>query len=313
MSEQGRFDIHYHVVMPGSDLSGVTGGPAAWTPQRAIEELDRNGVATGFVSSAAGWRRTDAAAARKSARAWNDYVARLTREHPGRFGLLAALPLPDIDGSLEEIEYAIGTLRADGLGLQTSYGDLWLGDPQFTPLYEELERRRAVVYVHPTDAPCSTGLSYMSAPVFGSWIEWPMNSARTMFSLLLNRIPRRFPNIRFIFAHGGGTMPLLVGRIQGMAQNSRPDFPEKVREVFPDGVAAEYRKFYFDTAQGFAAVNFAAMRALVPDSHILFGSDYPFFPISASVDGLAKLDLPPALLRAIEHGNAEALLRQGRG
>lgn len=311
MQGEGRFDIHYHIVMPGSPLSRVAGGPAEWTPQRAVEELDRNGVATGFASAAAGWGPVDAATARRNARAWNDYTAQLRRDYPGRFGLLAALPLPAVDDSLEEVAYAFDVLKADGLGIQTSYGDLWLGDPHFAPLYEELERRKAVVYVHPTDAPCSTGLSYMKAPVLGSFIEWPMNSARTMFSLLLNRIPRRFPSIRFIFAHDGGTMPLLVGRIQGMAQNARPEFPATVREIFPDGVASEYRKFYFDTAQGYAPVNFAAMRSLVSDGHILFGSDYPFFPIGAAVDGLMQLGLPPALLYAIERGNAEALLRRG--
>jgi 6-methylsalicylate decarboxylase len=307
----GRFDIHYHVVMPGSDLARVTGGPAEWSPARAIDEQDRNGIATGFVSAASGWKISDPEQSRKAARQWNDYVKRLGQDHPGRFGLLAALPLPDIDGSLKEAEYAFDTLKADGIGIQTSYDQLWLGDPAFAPLWQELDRRKAVVYVHPTDAPCSVGLSYMGAPVFGSWIEWPMNSARTMFSLLLNQVPRRFPNIRFIFAHDGGTMPLLIGRIQGMAQNSRPDFPAKVRAVFPDGVAAEYRKFYFDTAQGFARVNFDAMRALVPDTHILFGSDYPFFPVGAAVDGLLKLNLPPDLLRAIERGNAEALFAGG--
>lgn len=310
MTEAHRLDVHYHVVMPGSELSRVAGGPADWTPQRAIEELDRSAVATGFVSSASGWRSADSAQARKSARKWNDYVKRLSIDHPGRFGLLAALPLPDIDASLEEAEYAFDTLRAEGIGLQTSYGSLWLGDPAFAPLWQELDRRRAVVYVHPTDAPCSVGLSYMAAPVFGSWIEWPMNSARTMFSLLLNQVPRRFPNVRFIFAHDGGTMPLLVGRIEGMAQNSRPDFPARVRAVFPDGVAAEYRKFYFDTAQGYAPVNFAAMRQLVPDSHILFGSDYPFFPVRAAVDGLARLGLDARLERMIEHDNAEELFRR---
>jgi 6-methylsalicylate decarboxylase len=309
---QGRFDIHYHVVMPGSELAKVPGGPAEWTPQRAIEEQDRNGIATGFASSASGWGPVEPAVARRNARAWNDYAARLAQDHPGRFGLLAALPLPDIDSALAEAAYAFDTLHADGIGLQTSYGALWLGDPAFAPLWAELNHRHAVVYVHPTDAPCSVGLSYMAAPVFGSWIEWPMNSARTMFSLLLNQVPRRFPNIRFIFAHDGGTMPLLIGRIQGMAQNSRPEFPAKVRELFPDGVEAEYRKFYFDTAQGYAPVNFEAMRRLVPDSHILFGSDYPFFPIGSAVAGLLNLGLPPALRQMVERANAEALLTSAR-
>lgn len=309
---EGLFDVHYHFVMPDSALATVGGGPSNWTPTGAVEELDRNGVATGFCSSASGFGVADTGTAQKSARGWNDFAARLRQDYPGRFGIFAALPLPDIDTSLKEIEYAFRELKADGIGIQTSYGDLWLGDPHFTPLWEELERRKAVVYVHPTDAPCCTGLSYMSSPVFGSWIEWPMNSARTMFSLLLNQVPRRFPNVRFIFAHDGGTMPLLVGRIQGMQNNTRPDFPRKVHETFPDGVLAEYRKFYFDTAQGWPQTNFDAMRSLVPDTHILFGSDYPFFTVTSAVEGLDRLNLSPNLKHAVGRGNAEALLASAR-
>ena len=119
------------------------------------------------------------------------------------------------------------------------------------------------------------------------------NMARTILSLMLNKVMRELPDIRFIFAHDGGTMPMLVGRIAGFANSGRADFREKFRDFFPDGVEAEYRKLYFDTAQGFHPVNMTAMRMLVPDSHILFGSDYPLFSIAESTGGLRKLDFPP--------------------
>jgi predicted TIM-barrel fold metal-dependent hydrolase len=215
--------------------------------------------------------------------------------------------LPDIDASLREIGYAFDVLKADGIGLVTNYGDLWLGDPKFAPVFEELSRRKAVIYVHPADAPCCDRLSYMAPPVGGSWIEWPMHTARAILSLWVNKVTQRLPELRFIFAHDGGTMPMLVGRIAGFSQNNRADFQAKFRDLFPDGVEAEYRKLYFDVAQGSYPVNFEAMRKLVPDSHILFGSDFPYFSIAASVEGLKKLELPPALTQAIERENAEAL------
>ena len=300
-----RIDVHYHVFPP--ETLAVAKNPAqkGWTVQRAIDALDRNGIATGIASSGS-------TLPVDKARAFNEFGAGIGRDHPGRFGLFAALPLPDIEASLKEIEYALDVLKADGVGLVTSYGELWLGDPKFRPVLDELNRRKAVVYVHPTDAPCCVGISYMAPPVAGSWIEWPMHTARTILSLLLNKVTLDLPGIRFIFAHDGGTMPMLVGRIAGFAQSARADFREKFRGLFPDGVEAEYRKFYFDTAQGYYPVNMAAMRSLVDDSHILFGSDYPYFAIEAAVSGMQRLNLPPALLRAIERENAQALLPRWR-
>jgi predicted TIM-barrel fold metal-dependent hydrolase len=301
-----RIDVHYHVFPP--ETLAVAKNPAqkGWTVQRALDVLDRNGIATGIASSGS-------TLPVEKARAFNEFGARLNRDHPGRFGLFAALPLPDIDACLKEIEYASDVLRADGFGLVTSYGNLWLGDPKFRPVLAELNRRKAVVYVHPTDAPCCVGMSYMTPPVVGSWIEWPMHTARTILSLLLNKVTLELPGIRFIFAHDGGAMPMLVGRIAGFAQSARADFRQKFRDLFPEGVEAEYRKFFFDTAQGYYPVNMAALRALVPDSHILFGSDYPYFGIEAAVSGFRKLNLPPALVRAIERENAQALLPRWRG
>ena len=302
----GRIDVHYHIFPPESLAVARNPSQFGWTVQRALDELDRNGVATGIASSGS-------TLPVEKARAFNEFGTRIGRDHPGRFGLFAALPLPDIDASLKEIEYAFDVLKTDGIGLSTSYGDLWLGDPKLRPVFEELNRRKAVVYVHPNDAPCCVNMSYQAAPVGGSWIEWPMHTARTILSLMLNKVIQKLSDLRFIFAHDGGTMPMLVGRIAGFTQNNRADFREKFQDLFPNGVEAEYRKLYFDIAQGTYPVNFEAMRKLVPESHILFGSDFPYFSIAASVNGLKKLELPPALLRAIERENAQALLPRWRG
>jgi predicted TIM-barrel fold metal-dependent hydrolase len=301
----GRIDVHYHIFPPESVAVARNPAQKGWTLQQAIEELDRNGVATAIASAGSSLPV-------QKARAFNEFGARVGNDHRGRFGLFATLPLPDIDASLKEIEYALDMLKADGIGIVTSYGDLWLGDPKLRPVFAELNRRKAVVYVHPADAPCCVGLSYQVPPVGGSWIEWPMQTARTILSLMLNKVMQELPDIRFIFAHDGGTMPVLVGRIAGFAQNRRPDFQAKFRDLFPNGVEAEYRKLYFDVAQGTYPVNFEAMRRLVPDSHILFGSDYPYFSIAAGVEGLRRLNLSPALLHAVERANAEQLLPRWR-
>lgn len=303
---KGRIDVHYHVFPPEAVAVSRNPAQASWTIARAVEELDRNGISTGIASAGS-------SLAPDKARGFNEFAARLGRDYPGRFGLFATLPLPDIDASLKEIEYALDVLKADGLGLSTSYGELWLGDPKLRPVMAELNRRKAVVYVHPADAPCCVRMSYWSPPVVGSWIEWPMHTARTILSLMLNKVMIELPDIRFIFAHDGGTMPMLIGRLAGFTQITRADFRDKFRDMFPEGVEAEYRKLYFDIAQGTYPVNMAAMRSLVPDSHILFGSDYPYFSIATAVAGLAQLGLPDALMRAIERGNAETLLPRWKG
>jgi predicted TIM-barrel fold metal-dependent hydrolase len=202
---KGKIDVHHHVGPP----PGVAGaaGPA-WSPEIAVDEMDRNGVATGIGFPGPIPVSADLERGRKQARENNEYAARIGRDHPGRFGLFAALPMHDVEGTLKEIEHALDVLRADGFGISTSYGDMWLGDPQLRPIFEEMNRRRAVVYVHPNDAPCCTPatLTYEKQGISGPWIEWPMNTARTILSLMANGNTRRFPSVRFIFSHGGGVM-----------------------------------------------------------------------------------------------------------
>ena len=192
-----------------------------WTPEKSIEDMDRGGVAAAVVSiTNPGLWFGDAAVTRRLARACNDYGATLVQDHPTRFGLFAAMPLPDVDATLHEIAYAYDTLKADGVGLLTSYGDTWLGNPAFRPVMEELNRRKAVVHVHPTAANCCRNLDYAPGVAPGS-IEYGTDTTRAIMGVAFSGDAARFPDIRFIWSHAGGTVPFLAGRIDGASSSAK--------------------------------------------------------------------------------------------
>jgi 6-methylsalicylate decarboxylase len=216
-------------------------------------------------------------------------------------GLFAAMPLPDVDASLKELGYALDTLKADGIGLLTSYGDKWPGDPLFRPVFEELDRRKAVVYFHPTTPNCCGNL--IPAPAGPATIEWPVDTARAIVSLLKSGSLVRYPNIRFIFSHAGGALPALSGRIANFVAR------DKDRDQYaPHGAVAEFTRLYYDTANATAAPSMAALMAMAPVSQIVFGSDYPYFSLEENVAGLAKIRLGAADRQAINRGNMARLL-----
>ena len=238
-----RIDIHHHFAPPAW-VAEVKGRPllqpanTKWTPAQSIEDMDRGGVAAAVVSiTNPGLWFGDAAVTRRLARACNEYGAKLVQDHPTRFGLFAAMPLPDVDATLKEIAYAYDTLKADGVGLLTSYGDTWLGNPAFRPVMEELNRRKAVVHVHPTAANCCRNLDYGAAP--GS-IEYGTDTTRAIIGVTFSGDAARFPDIRFIWSHAGGSAPFLAGRIDGGSRNAADRMPE--------GFIHEAKKFYYDTA-----------------------------------------------------------------
>src|SRR6267143_2576335 len=207
-----RIDVHHHHTPPPY-LAAITAqnipGPVRdWTPEKSIADMDKAGVATAMTSiTTPAMRFLDDAGARRLARECNDYSAKLAADSKGRFGMFAAMPMPYVEATLQEIAYALDTLKADGIGLLTSYGDKWLGDPAFAPVMDELDRRRAVVYVHPTAPDCCRNL----LPGVPDWvIEFPADTTRTITSLLFSGTVARCRNIRFIFAHIGGILPLVV-------------------------------------------------------------------------------------------------------
>jgi predicted TIM-barrel fold metal-dependent hydrolase len=298
-----RIDVHHHLFPPAyrTAIGNLAAGQPAWTPAQSVEEMDKGGIATSLLSiSSPGVWFGDVEQGRRLARIVNDYGAMTAKDHPGRFGLFAALPLPDIEGSLREIEYAFGTLKADGIGLLTSYGDKWLGDAAFAPVWTELNRRKAVIYTHPTTPACCGNLRNEVPAVM---IEWATDTTRTAASLLFSGTAARYPDIRWILSHGGGTTPFLMGRFLYQEKTMKGK-----ESVLPKGLAYELQKFHYDTAQANTPAALAALLKMAPPSQIVFGTDYPFRTAAEVIGGLAAQRFPAKDLRAIERDNALRLL-----
>ncbi len=309
-----RIDVHQHFVSPSfhaflnaknSPQSPVP-GLAAWrdySPAWAIEQLDRVGIETAMLSiTAPGVWFGDAMEARRLAREMNEFaMARMVGDHQGRFGLFAVLPLPDVDGALAEIEYALDTLHADGFGLLTSYGNAWLGDPSFAPVLDELNRRKAVVYVHPTDAACCQGLL---PRVPNQMLEYPMDTMRTITSLIVSETATRCPDVRFIFSHAGGPLVGVAGRLLGaeMSADALAKTPE------PNTRLHHLRRFFYDTAASANPVNMQSLKSLVGVSQIVFGTDAPFVDGAPQVRGLTTAGFTADELARVERRNALGLL-----
>lgn len=300
-----RIDVHHHFIPP-RHLEAIlaqreSGRTPPWSPEIALAEMDRNGVATSVCSLVQpGVWLGDIQKSRTLARECNEYGARMLSDHPGRFGYFASIPLPDADGSLLEIEFALDRLQADGIGLFTSFDDRYLGDPAFAPVYEELNRRRAVVYVHPTQPGCCTGLV---PGVTVSTIEYATDTSRTIASLVFSGTAAKYPDIRWIFSHGGGTVPFLLGRFERLA----------IERKIEGGAAPQLRTFFYETAQANHKGALDALLAVIPTSNVLFGSDYPLRPMSENVDRLGAYSFTAAQRNAIEHENTQRLIPRLRG
>jgi predicted TIM-barrel fold metal-dependent hydrolase len=276
---------------------------ADWTRSRAVEELDKSGVRTAVLSLASTpgtWFDLDPQAASRMARVCQDFAAELARDYPGRFGIFAPLSMLNTDLTLKEIEYAFDTLKADGVNLQSNYGDKWLGHADFKPIYEELNWRKALVYVHPLVANCCRNLATGTFPAV---IEVPHDTTRTVTNLLLSGTFARFRDIRWLFSHAGGTIPTLAGRIDYFSKDRR-----NAGDFAPEGIESELRRLHYDTANATHPASMAALLKLVPASQVVFGSDYPYVPIAAQAESLRKLGLANSEVQAIESGNAIRLM-----
>lgn len=297
-----RIDIHYHVAPPAwieaMDRRNLMANQwDGWSVAKAIADMDRDGVARSMVSiTLPGVWFGDTAEARTLSRACNDYMAKLRADHPGRFGIFAAVPMPDIDGTLAEIAYALDELKADGIGFLTSYRDKWFGDRAFTPIMDELDRRGAIAYIHPTVADCCRGLTPNVHPML---IEYGADTTRAIAQMVFSGEAHRHPNLRLIFSHGGGAMPFVYQRFISHARH--PGTP-------PDALDA-LRRFYYDTAAAAIAPPMLALRQVVPVSQILFGTDYPYGPAGTVARQLRESGVfDAAEIAAIEYGNSERLL-----
>jgi predicted TIM-barrel fold metal-dependent hydrolase len=313
-SSQGahRIDVHHHLFPPPfvaqlfEHQHYLSRGIAAhWTPQVSLDDMDEASVATSITSiTAPGFSLVKPELLRTITRECNDYGARMIVDHPGRFGLFASLPLPDVDASLKEVEHALDTLQADGIGLLTSYGNLWLGDPSFAPVMDELNRRKTIVYVHPTTADCCRNLM----PGIQDWvIEFPVDTTRTIASLLFSGTILRCPDIKYIFSHCGGILPMLTEHLLRV-----PVIDPKMKEVVPQGVLHELGRFHYDVALRAHPTGLASALQMMSVSQLLFGTDAPLRKSIATVKGLVDYGFTPQELRAIDCENAQRLLPRCR-
>lgn len=312
----GLIDVHHHYYPPelkaAANAYGAKrgeaplGGPiGGWTPARTVEEMDKSGIKTAILSLASSrgvWFDLPPSGWAPMARLCNEYAAKMMRDYPGRFGLFATLPMPDVAASLKEIAYAFDVLKADGIGIPTSFGDKWPGEPAYAPVWAELNRRKAMVVFHPL-APncCSNGLV---PNVAESYIEYPFDTGRAVVSLLFNGAFVTYRDIKWTFCHSGGPIPVMAERIATLSR-----FQQKnLAEVAPNGVLAELKRLYYDTANAAYASPMSALLAFVPPSQVMFGTDYPYVSGKANVDALLARNLPPATIAAIARGTASQLI-----
>jgi predicted TIM-barrel fold metal-dependent hydrolase len=300
-----RIDVHHHLVPPvfleANPAYQQLEYFAQWSPLGALRAMDENGIALALTSlNAPGILSSDFPAGRMLARGCNDYAARMVSDHPRRFGMFAAVPAMDPDGSLSEVTYALDDLKADGIGLMTSYGQTYLGSPKFSPLLEELNRRATVVFVHPAFPQFSMAFD---PPLPGTFLEMPFDTARAIVGMLINQTFIRFPNIKFIFAHGGGGLPFLHQRIDQAFGST-----EKLRAQFPNGMMPALRNVYFDTVNAINEADFALLRQLYSIDQLVFGTDHPTVAAGINAKTITATHLSAAQRSMIEHENIVRLL-----
>ena len=323
-----RVDFHHHYQSPGLtkylDSYGIRVSQfdrepltrTEWTPAIAIEGLDKYGIDLAYTSAATYFTRMAqlhkkggsmyaGEIARRLARETNDYGARVVADSKGRFRLFAVLPQHDVDGSLQEIEYAQNTLKAPGFYMATSVGMSYLGDKKFEPVLEELNRRRAVVATHPNEADWAIDLVEEVKGVSTATVWYGNDTTMAIMSLLNSDAPKKFPNIRWIMSHAGGTLPFIIQRVVG-----EPVAP-KLNGTPKPGERLYYLRnnFFYDTAQSANAAAMPALKVVAGVSQILFGTDYPWSSIDVDVEGMTDAGVfTPGELNSIYRENALRLL-----
>ncbi len=289
----GRIDVHHHVLPPAllealarHGVTDMAGGPVPrWSAQESLDVMDLHGIGTAITSvSAPGVRFADEAAARSLARACNDFSTDMAVRHPGRFGSFAILPMPFPAAACAEAIHALDVQGADGIVLLGSVDGVFLGDPRFEELMAELDRRSAVVFIHPNLHPSSETLG-LDMP--GFLMEFLCDTTRAALNLILMGVLERHPRIRWILAHAGGFLPYAAWRLS--LANMMPAFADRA----PQGVLTYMRRFYFDTALSPSPFAMAALGQLVDHSHILFGSDFPFAPAPVTALQVNQIDTLP--------------------
>jgi 6-methylsalicylate decarboxylase len=309
---QGVIDIHHHYASPdyiaslaannaGNSLDRFKGD----RPEMHVAEMDKAGVATAMLAQYAGFWFGNVNQARRDAREMNEWAAaKMVGPYKSRFGLFAALPMPDVEGSLREIEYAFDTLKADGVSVITSYDDKWLGDKSFDPIFEELNRRKAVVFTHPLEPNCCKNPAQGVGPQ--DLRDRYTDTTRAISNLLSSNAATRYPDIKIIFSHAGGTLMSIAGRILGNQATAE----DLAKPPAVNSKLYQVRRFYYDTAASANPVQIQALKLLVPASQIVFGTDYPFGRLDGTVVGIQTSGLTGDEQRGVYRDNTLKMLAE---
>jgi predicted TIM-barrel fold metal-dependent hydrolase len=318
-------DVHYHAMNEPfraalASIGGIIRTPE-WSRQKALEFSDRQDIGTGILSlGVPGAHFGDDAKARDLSRRCNEDLAEFVAQYPKRFGLFAITPMPDVDGACAEAAYALDALKAEGIILLSSYGGQSVGQPQWDPLLEVLDARGAVCFIHPNNPPSAAVAREGFSPGIGNFLgEFVFDTTRAALNLLFNDCLDRFPRIKFLLAHAGGTLPYFSWRLGEIMERQMTEDPwvKQYRSRFMDKYAgkvtkelvlSKIRRFYFDAALSAGPQALASLLQVADHDKILFGSDWPYCPEVMCADMIQALEVNPVLdegiKKAIARGNA---------
>jgi predicted TIM-barrel fold metal-dependent hydrolase len=304
----GMIDVHFHLIPQfyREAVYEAGTGPAVgrypdWTPELALELMDKHWIALAMLSlgqPGVGFLPPDKAA--DFGRRCNDYSAELIAQYPKRFGCFGLVPMHDIDAAIAEARYCLETLRFEGISLFASYGEKFLGDAAFDPLLRYLDSRNTVVHVHPSLHPSSKSLDL---PWPGFMIEYPFDTTRAAVNLLFSGALERFPNIRFILSHAGGTLPFLAWRL-----SVAPMIDKRLKQRTREEIFAGLKTFWYDNALASGAAPMGTLSHIAAEERIVFGSDWPFCNDQVVTEEVADFTAPdflsPQTIAMIARDNA---------
>src|SRR6267154_434279 len=263
-----RFDVHAHYMPPGAVGRGghaqnfLASPMPTWSPEFALDFMDRHDIATQMLS-------VPTPLSKDEAHSINEYGATLVRQHPMRFGMLASLPMDDVEAALSEIGFAFDQLGADGVVMVTNYGGNYLGNARFEPVFAELDKRSATVFLHPT---LPAGYECVACGRPGPVIEFTFDTCRTVVDMLFAGTLSRYNNLRFILSHAGGPLPTLAPRLGTIGTLPWVAHPPDLTQ---ESVRTQLARLYFDTAIAGTAASIGPVLELTKPDHIVFGSDFP--------------------------------------
>ncbi len=313
-----RIDVHHHLVTENNPMYGMPDGMTWWSVDNALRLMDDNSIRMAMLSpmprlpanarlirlmtalrdGPTGRTKPVRELIRTGFRRANQLAADVASARPERFGFYAVLGLVNGDDAVKEAAYAFDVLGADGVLLTTNVGPVYVGDEAFEPLFAELNRRRAVVFIHPMPLPCP-----LVPGIPGHVADFLLSTVRAATNLVHKGTLLRYPELRIILPHGGGFIPYAVQRMVWALASHDPS-----RSM--DELTAQYRSFYFDVAISTAPDTLAALLAFAEKTHLLYGSDFPYTQpesVRFYTRQLDATDMDPQVRDGLNHANAESL------